>query len=291
MTAGTPHTEQNVRNALGWAKLGGDLNSLTRTEKHRRYRRVSRAVWIDRQAATDVGTLAIAHSLAVPQSVIGGWSAAEIHGLSAPGGALPELIVGPGFKKRRGVVLRRTSVPKPGLLQIGTVALTEPNFTAFEIARFGATHVDAVIALEQLARDGLDLDGLHDILRHFRGRWGVSRVRRALEDVDLLSESAKETELRLFIKGAGISGFESQVVIPELGYRLDLANRAALVAVEYDGIHHRSSTQQVKDAQRRNRLQAHGWTIITVTWLQLRENPGEVLAQIRKALLRAGVAV
>lgn len=49
-----------------------------------------------------------------------------------------------------------------------------------------------------------------------------------------------------------------------------------MVAVEYDGDHHRSDRHQyVKDIRRRERLERQGWIIITVV---AEDRPAEIVA-------------
>ena len=70
-------------------------------------------------------------------------------------------------------------------------------------------------------------------------------------------------------------------------YRVDFAYPAARVAIEADGFRWHSSRQQWdRDRARRNALTAMGWTVLNVTWAELRDNPDAVINTI-SALLQS----
>ena len=124
---------------------------------------------------------------------------------------------------------------------------------------------------------------MEETVAYMAGVWGVARVRRVLADADPRTESPRETETRLLLKAAGFTEFIPQVEVPELGYRLDLADPVHKIAVEYDGPHHDDPVQQSKDRRRRNRLQAAGWIVIVVDRRLFRHQRGDILDQVEAA--------
>lgn len=117
------------------------------------------------------------------------------------------------------------------------------------------------------------------------------RLLRAAEALRPGVRSAKETELRLLIVGAGLPEPEINAVIEdEHGYRIaecDLVYRKQKVIIEYEGDGHRVDKAKFRsDIGRYDRLQDLGWRVIRVTQDDLL-NPAALIARIRRALVRA----
>ncbi|VXB53780.1 conserved hypothetical protein [Pseudoclavibacter sp. 8L] len=134
------------------------------------------------------------------------------------------------------------------------------------------------------------LDQLVDISKAWGRTVGASRLRLALEQIRAGVESPMETLTRLALVDAGLP--EPQVAYEVfqrkrfLG-RVDLAYPEFKVAIEYDGEHHWTKEQAMKDLARINRIQHAGWLVIRVTRRQLTPNPAEFFAQVRAAMRRA----
>jgi very-short-patch-repair endonuclease len=71
-------------------------------------------------------------------------------------------------------------------------------------------------------------------------------------------------------------------------YRLDLAFRERLLAVEYDGEWHAEGDQPERDAERRARLRKAGWEFVIVTKEQLYGDPRGMVCDVREAYFRRG---
>jgi very-short-patch-repair endonuclease len=101
-------------------------------------------------------------------------------------------------------------------------------------------------------------------------RAGVARV----------PESGFETRLQRVLRAAGLP---TPVVQHRIGaYRVDFAYPDARVAIEADGFRWHSTRQQWdRDRARRNALTTMGWTVLHVTWTQLRERPADVIEAVR----------
>lgn len=121
------------------------------------------------------------------------------------------------------------------------------------------------------------------------GRHGIERLRDAFELLDEGSESPKESELRVLIIEAGLAKPDCNVkVFDETGRfvaRVDLSYRRELIAIEYEGDHHRDKDQWRRDLARRRRLEALGWTYLSVTQADL-DDPRAFLSDLRTALGR-----
>lgn len=85
------------------------------------------------------------------------------------------------------------------------------------------------------------------------------------------------------LRAAGITGWRSNVRIG--GYVVDVAFRAAKVAIEVDGwAFHSDQEAFQKDRERQNSIALQGWQVLRFTWLDLVQYPERVLATIRAAI-------
>jgi Protein of unknown function (DUF559) len=119
----------------------------------------------------------------------------------------------------------------------------------------------------------------------------LRRLEAALEMVDPGAESPRESYLRLLLIDAGLPRPETQ--IPVLGVDgipvayLDLGWQEQMVAVEYDGDHHRTDRRQyVKDIQRIEMLERMGWIIVRVV---AEDRPANIVRRVRGALEASSV--
>lgn len=268
--------------ALRLAHLSHEIARIPRRRRQRDFVQIAGGLWLPATAKRDLVTLSVAYSRLYPNAVLTGWSAAAVQGISPPEDTVPELSVGPNGRAREGLKIRRYTVPEQAVLTLRGVRVTSIRWTAFDLARF-CDHLNGVLAIEKLCRCGMSRDAFAETVTSMSGTWGVARARRVLADADPRSESPRETETRLFLKSAGFTGFVPQVEVPELGYRLDLADPAHKIAVEYDGPHHDDPVQQSKDRRRRNRLQAAGWIVIFVDRRLFRHQRAEILEQVEAA--------
>ncbi|MDL9980827.1 hypothetical protein [Microbacterium candidum] len=119
------------------------------------------------------------------------------------------------------------------------------------------------------------------------GRRGIRNLRRAIELVDPNAESPKESELRVLLIEAGLPHPVPQHVVHDrdgrLVARVDLAYPDRLIAIEYEGDHHREREQWRADLARRRRLESLGWRYIPVTQADL-DDPHALLADLSSAL-------
>ena len=105
---------------------------------------------------------------------------------------------------------------------------------------------------------------------------------------DAGSQSPKESWLRLVLIQAGLPQPQTQIPVPgadgfPIAY-LDIGWPGVMVAVEYDGDHHRTDRHQyVKDIRRREMLERMGWIVITVV---AEDRPAEIVARVRNAFAR-----
>ncbi|WP_255583665.1 DUF559 domain-containing protein [Dietzia sp. ANT_WB102] len=270
---------------LSHARLSTELAALPRRRREREFIKIADELWLPARHPIDFETLSVAYSRLYPDAVLTGWSAAVLHGIAPPDGAVPELCVGPIGRTRSGLRVRRYRIPPSAIEVRRGVRVTSRRRTAFDLARF-SDHLSGVLAVEEFYRRGFSRRELEEDVAESSGVWGVARARRVLSDAHPRSESPRETETRLLLRDAGFTSFVPQVEVRELGYRLDLADPVARIAVEYDGAHHDDPAQQSKDRYRRNRLQAAGWIVIVVDRKMLRLQRYELVEHVRAAYAR-----
>lgn len=155
-----------------------------------------------------------------------------------------------------GCLLRRDVV------EIDGVAVTSPERTALDLGRL-LWRFDALAALDQFLRRGVELDELLLELPRFKGYRGVIQLRALLPIADGRAESVAESALRLHWLDAGLPAPELQWWVADDNgvprFRLDLAIPRIRFAAEYDGEEFHTDTRH--DEERRGWLDDRGWTI------------------------------
>lgn len=147
---------------------------------------------------------------------------------------------------------------------------------------------ELVAAGDFILRTGLaSTDELADAAQHHAARRGRDRLLRALALLDPRAESPKESELRVVLLDHRFPAADLQHVVRDArgGFvaRVDLAYPALKIAIEYEGDHHRDRRQWRRDLARRRRLEALGWTYLTVTQDDL-DDPSSFFADLRTAI-------
>ncbi len=180
--------------------------------------------------------------------------------------------------------LRRTRLDPGDVTAFGTIPVTTPVRTAFDLARLPSL-VAAVVAVDALlAARQTTLPQLRDYFEERRDWPRGSRVRRTLRLAAVGAESPMETRLRLLIVLAGLPEPVVQYDVPAARARLDLAYPEAKVAIEYDGDHHRERDRFRRDIARLNRLRLLGWTVLRFTADDVLRHPERLVAQVRQVL-------
>jgi very-short-patch-repair endonuclease len=129
-----------------------------------------------------------------------------------------------------------------------------------------------------------------DALRRAVERFPSPRGRRALLSslalLDDRSESPKESELRVILVQAGLTGLVTNLpIVTSDGYRYraDLAFPERKTIVEYQSRFHDTAANFRADMTRISRLEADGWVVIQVNNDDL-QRPEELVRRIRRVL-------
>jgi very-short-patch-repair endonuclease len=129
-----------------------------------------------------------------------------------------------------------------------------------------AALVAAVPGTRQVRPDLADLVAAGDAL--------AARRTTTLRDISLVLGT------RAGGRGARVARQASRL----LDARAESPPESRLLAVEYDGDHHRERRQWRRDLARRERLEAQGWRVVVITAADLLSNPAAVVARVRAAL-------
>jgi hypothetical protein len=178
----------------------------------------------------------------------------------------------PNNKSPQGIITRDETLFDDEFHTLRGLPVTTLQRTAFDLARRG-TVGQAVARLDALASCATRCtkkDDVLELLPRHPGLSGVRRVPRVLDLVDAGAQSPKETWLRLLLIEAGFPRPRTQIPLFSPGesrprYYLDMGWEDVMIAVEYDGEHHRTSRDTyTNDINRSDFIHDLGWRIIRV---------------------------
>jgi very-short-patch-repair endonuclease len=182
--------------------------------------------------------------------------------------------------------VHRTELGPEDIELVDDIPLTSAVRTAWDVAALEPLGT-AVAALDAMVRaETVTEEELGTMAERGAGRWGVTKVRRAVALVDPRAESAPESRVRVALVLAGLVPVPQFRVLAagiELA-RVDLGFPEARLAVEYEGAYHFDADQIIRDDARYARLRAAGWRVIRLAAHDLRDLDG-VVARIHTSLV------
>lgn len=256
---------------------------------------VLRGVHVSAATPLDHGTRARAALAAVRgRAALGGLSAAWAHGVpeAHPDEAVLMLAPRPAPRSREGVVVQQCALTAADVVRTRLGWATTPARTVVDLLRT-LPMPRALCTAEAVAhRSRTRVEDVLAQLERQRGARGLALARERVRLLDPRAESPRETALRLLLAEAGLPPCVPQHEVWDTGgafvARLDLAWPDVLVAVEYDGDHHRDRGQHSRDLARHNRLRALGWTVLQVD-ARVLARPQELVRQLATLLDEARV--
>ena len=258
---------------------------VNRHQLRTRHRLVFPNVYLSKQAPVSLDRRITAAWLwANREATIAGLAAAALHGADWIDDDITIELIHTNTRPPVGVVTRRDVVLDGEVTTVAGLAVTTPSRTAFDIGR-REPHRVAVARLDALARaTGLKREGVMSVADRHPGARGLRKLETALEFVDAGAQSPRETYLRLLLIQAGLPRPQTQipVIMDDETYYLDMGWEDCMVAVEYDGEHHRTDPLQYrKDIRRLEALQRLDWIVIRVV---AGDHPAAILRRVRRAL-------
>lgn len=262
---------------------------LTKGQLTARHVRLFRDVYLDsRIEVTAIDRARAAWLWSRRQGVVGGFSAAVLHGSDWVDADRPAELVHHNRHRLPGLLIRGDELRPDEIQVVDGVPATTPARTAVDLACWYPT-AEAVAGIDALTRaaEVNDVD-MQEILARSVGRRGIVRARQSLDLVDAGAESPKESWLRVILIRAGLPRPQTQIPVYD-GYRkpfafLDMGWPEVKVAAEYDGDLHRTDPiRWRKDAKRHERLQRCGWIVVRVL---AGDREFDVIERVRSALAR-----
>lgn len=182
-------------------------------------------------------------------------------------------------------------LPADHITEESDVRITSLARTALDCARW-LPRYEAVAALDQFLRWGVDANGLTAMARRLPGYRGNKRLRGVIRLSDRGAASPGESWTRVAVMNSGLPRPQTQV--PVMGPAgqwayIDLGYPEFRVGLEYEGErHHTGSQARAHDARRRAWLTRRmGWEVLPVTKDFLHE-PVPYLEALLTALLHRG---
>ena len=211
------------------------------------------------------------------EGVVSGLAASAIRGAKWIDNDSPVELIWNNARSPNGVVTRAESVLAEEIQKLEGLAVTSPVRTAFD---------DAIARLDALAQaTDLKVSGVEELAARHGHKRGLRQLEAALRLMDAGAESPKETWLRLLIIRAGFPRPRTQIpVLSPDGrrwYYLDMSWEDLMLAVEYDGDHHRTDrTRFAYQIERSEDLRELGWLVVTVA---ARHHRVDVLRRVKRA--------
>lgn len=232
------------------------------------FRRLFPDVYAPAHLEVDLALLARAAYLLVEgRGVVAGYAAAELLGAScAPPGAPAELLMFAGRQRRSGpnLVVHRDLLGRGEIERHGDVLVTHAVRVAYDLSRWAPDLTEKVVAVDTLAHRRFPIAAVRALARRHLGAHHTRELARVLELADPRSGSPMESRIRMTLLFAGLPTpvLQHPVTIEGRRYELDLAYPDLKIAIEYDGIEHRTQQRAHRDLRREADLVRLGWTIL-----------------------------
>jgi very-short-patch-repair endonuclease len=252
-----------------------------------RFRRLFPDIYVPATLEVDLELLSRAAALLVGDGgVLSGYSAAELLDASCgPLDAPAEVTVRRYRRALPRLLVHRDVLDADEVITVGGIALTTGTRAAYDLIR-RLSLTEGVVALDALAhRHPFESDDIRAIRSRHLGSTGSDRIEPALALMDRRADSPMESRIRVALTLGGIPpSVQYPVSVGGQSFRLDMAYPDAMLAVEFDGEHHRDPAQARRDLEREALLTAAGWKIIRFgAWLVMRR-PDFIVACTRSEI-------
>jgi hypothetical protein len=242
--------------------------ALSRYELRRYYRAFMPNVYLDKRIQPSLPERTVGAWLwSGREAVVAGLAASALHGAKSIDHDSPVELIWRNARSPTGVVTRDQLLLENEIQRLGGLRVTTPERTAFDIGRGGRLD-DAVAHLDSLAHaTNFKLSAVEELASRHRHTRGLRQLEAVLDLVDPGAESPKETWLRLLVIRAGYPRPLTQIpVLSPDGrrrYYLDMGWEDLMLALEYDGDHHRTTRERFAyEIERAEDLHELGWTVV-----------------------------
>jgi Protein of unknown function (DUF559) len=267
-----------------------DLGIGTRAIEHRielgRLSVVHRGVYsVGHGPLTRRGRLMAAVLAGGPGAVLSHWSAAALWGIRGQRDRI-DVTVPNARRSRDGISFHRSSLMVDEFTLVDEIPVTTVARTILDLAAVGTRHdVERAIAAAD-DRQLTDVTPLSALVDRYPRRRGVATVKEILAEKGRaagITRSELEDRFLLFLDAQGLPP-------PKLNFHVDAGDRLIecdclwphhKLIVELDSHAWHSGDDAFESDRARDRLvAAAGWTVIRVTWRQLRDQPSRLAADL-----------
>jgi hypothetical protein len=260
--------------------------SLNRYELRRYCRAIMPNVYLDKRVQLSLHQRTVGAWLwSGREAVVAGLAASALHGSKWIDDDSPVELIWRNARVPKRVVTRADSVLAEEIQRLDGLAVTSPERTAFDLGRRGRLD-DAIARLDALAQaTDFKVSDVEELASRHRHTRGLRQLEAALDLMDAGAESPKETWLRCLVIRAGYPRPRTQIpVLSPDGYRqyyLDMGWEDFMLAVEYDGDHHRTDRRRFAyQIERAEDIRELGWLVVTVA---ARHHRVDVLRRVQRA--------
>lgn len=252
-----------------------------------RYHRLFPDVYAPAHLEVDLALLARAAFLLVEgRGVVAGYAAAELLGASCARPDAPvDLLMFAGQQRRAhpGLVVHRDLLGTEETEWRHDVQLTHAVRAAFDLARWAADLTEKVVAVDTLAHRRFPVAAVRAVARLHLGAHHTRALDEVLDLADPLAGSPMESRIRMALVRAGLPTpvLQYPVIVDGRRYELDLAYPDLTLAIEYDGVLHRSQWRAHRDLRREAALTRLGWTILRFDASTVLHQPVGLAADVR----------
>ncbi len=218
------------------------------------------------------------------RGVVAGLAASALHGAKWIPDDVPVELVWSNPRPPLGITTRRDGLSAGEVQDVAGMSVTTPERTAFDLGRL-IKGEQAVARLDALGNaTQFDAGAVLDLARQHCGSPGIPRLLAALDLHDAGAQSPRETWLRLLLVRSGFPRPQTQIpVFDDLGYAryyLDMGWQDVMIAVEYDGDHHRDRAVFGSDIVRSEFIAYRGWTHLRIV---AGAHPADIVNRVRRA--------
>ena len=183
------------------------------------------------------------------RGVITGRAASAMHGSKWIPDDTPIELLWSNSNPPDGIIARRERIAPGEITRVNGMFVATPARTALDLGRH-LPRGEAVARLDALGQaTGVTAADILDLTHRYKGTKGVRRCREAVDLMDAGAQSPQETRVRLLLIDKGFPRPETQIpLLDQLGEPfayLDMGWRDMMIAVEYDGEHHRTEYRAV----------------------------------------------
>lgn len=223
-----------------------------------------------------------------PEAVLSHRSAAQAWGLLRWSGEI-EVTRPDQFRKRQGIWAHRALVQDDEREVVDGIPVTGPFRTIFDLAAVVGKRELERAWHEALVRELRGKVSLPVLLERYPGRRGVQSLRALLEsnEPETVTRNDFEEAFLALIDAYGLlrPRMNADLALRGRFFEIDCLWERERVALELDGRGvHGTPKRFESDRQRDRILVAEGWRTMRVTWRQLREEPQQIVADLRLAL-------